>query len=344
VTNRDQGKYDEVKRWEGYFSQWTNLKPVVGQTLKQAIWKKNKATLWYYPSPHKRFNTPLYLIYSLVNQPYILDLGPNMSMIEAFGKEGYDVYLIDFGIPGYEDKNMTLDDHFSLYIHPGAKKTIAHAKAEAITVIGFCLGGTLAAIYAASAEEPIQNLVLLTAPVDFSQMPVLDKWAEAIKNGTLNAEPIIDTMGLIPASAMRAGMRLVTSPVYFSPQASLLQKSYDDAYVERWRRFNMWADDHIPMPGATLKQLLHDFGKENKLMNNTLKINNKHVSLKNIKANTLTVSFTQDRLVPDYQIKAIMKYIASKDKTYLSINGGHASSALSGKIPDYLSNWLKERS
>lgn len=346
MANHDKYKLEleEAKRWKGFLSQWDDQKPKVGQTPKEAIWRKNKATLWFYPSPNKQYKTPLYLIYSLINEPYILDLGPNMSMIEAFGKEGYEVYLIDFGIPGYEDKDMTLDDYFTSYIQPGAKRALSHSKAQALTVMGFCLGGTLAAIYAAIADEPIKNLVLLTTPVDFSNVPVLDKWAEALKDGSLDLEPAIDALGLIPASAIWAGMRLVTSPIYISPQASLLQKSYDDNFVERWRRFNMWAEGHIPLPGATLKQLINDLGKENKLINNKLKINNKHASLKNIKANLLSISTTYDRLVPEEQIKPIMKHVSSKDKTHLSIEGGHASIALTGKIPDYLSSWLKERS
>lgn len=344
----NQAQYElvehELKRWRGYNRQWSEKLPEIGQTPKEAIWKKNKATLWYYPSPNKRFSIPLYLIYSLVNQPNILDLGPNMSMIEAFGKEGYDVYLIDFGIPGYEDKDMNLDDYFSYYIEPASERVLAHSNAKEITVIGFCLGGTLATMYAAITKVPIKNLVLLATPVDFSQTPVFDEWAKAIKDGSFNMEEIIDAMGLIPAQAIKAGMRLITSPLYFSPQATLLQKSYDDSHVERWRRINMWAEGHIPLPGATLKQLLNDLGKENKLIQNKQMINNKKASLKNIKANLLTVATVYDRLVPVEQIKPIMNHISSKDKTYLEVQGGHASLALSGTIPDYLSKWLAKRS
>ncbi|MDQ0232724.1 alpha/beta fold hydrolase [Metabacillus malikii] len=338
LTNR------EIKRWQGYFSQWTEEPPQVGLTPKQAIWQKNKATLWYYPTPNKRFHTPIYIIYSFVNKPTLLDLGPNMSLIESFGKEGYDVYLIDFGIPGYEDKDMKLDDYISSYVQPGAKRALHHSNADGLTIIGFCLGGTLATIYTAIADEPIKNLILLATPIDFSTIPFLENWAQAIKDGTFDVAEMIDVVGLVPASAMGVGMRIITSPLYYSPQAALLQKSYDDTHVDRWRRLNMWSEEHIPLPGATLKQLIYEIGMENKLIKNKLVINNKRVSLKNIKANLYALSTTYDRLVPPEQLKPIMSKVSSRDKKFLEVDGGHANLALRGEIPDYFAEWLNPRS
>lgn len=78
--------------------------------------------------------------------------------------------------------------------------------------MGFCLGGTFAAIYAAIADEPVKNLVLSVAPVDFSIVPVFDKWADELRNGEGSLETTFDAWGLIPAFAIKSGMRLFTSP------------------------------------------------------------------------------------------------------------------------------------
>jgi len=46
-----------------------------------------------------------------MNRPTILDLRPGHSFIEYMVARGYDVYLLDWGIPGLEDKDLKFDDY-----------------------------------------------------------------------------------------------------------------------------------------------------------------------------------------------------------------------------------------
>src|SRR5215472_3300119 len=88
-----------------------------GQTPKEVIWTKNKAQLYHYkPVCEKRFSVPILLIYALINRAYILDLMPGNSLVEYLVSQGFDVYLIDWGIPGEEDKNLTFENYILDYI------------------------------------------------------------------------------------------------------------------------------------------------------------------------------------------------------------------------------------
>lgn len=334
----------EKERWNGFFSAILSVPPESGLTPKKAIWKKNKATLWYYPAKQKKYHIPIFLIYSLVNQPFILDLGPGSSTIEAFGNEGFDVYLIDFGVPGYEDKDLTLTDYITGYIQKGVQRALRHSMAKEVTIIGYCLGGTLAAMYTAIAEEPVKNLILTVAPMDFSTFPIFDKWLLAIQNRHVDFDRLLDAIGLVPASFIEAGVRVLTSPLYFSHYLSLLNRSYDEDYVDHWRRFNHWTKNHIPFPGASLKQFINDMLKGNKLIQGGIHINGKSVHLRNIHANMLVVSSKYDRLVPDDLVYPVMDFVSSEDKTYISLEGGHTGISLKDGVPTYLRNWLHERS
>ena len=334
----------ERERWKGFISIFQSPQPKTGQTSRAAVWKKNKATLWYYPSPQKKYKIPLVLIYSMVNQPFILDLAPGSSMIEGFLNEGFDVYLIDFGIPGYEDKDLTINDYITNYIQRGVQRVLAHSEAEGVTIIGYCLGGTLAAMYAAIADEPIKNLILMVAPFDFSGFPILTNWFKAVKAGRVKIDPLLDTIGLVPASFVETGVRIITSPLYFSPYLSLLNRAYDKKYVERWRQFNQWTKSHIPFPSGAVKQMVEDFVIENKLINGGIQIGNKKSNLHSITQNLLVISSKYDRLVPENLVYPIMDLVSSIDKTYVSLEGGHAGISLKGGLPSYLKDWLYERS
>lgn len=325
-------------------SLWNKDDLKIGQTPRTAIWKRNKATLWYYRAPVKKHNTPLFLVYSLVNQAYILDLGPGTSMIEGFTEQGYDVYMLDFGIPGYEDKHLTLSHYVIDYIQTGVQRAIRHSSADEITIIGYCLGGTLAIMYAALASEPIKNLVLFAPPVDFSKVPSMDNWHKALKQGDLEVDDLIDEYGVVPARAMEAFFRIITGPVNVSPYLALLGRSNDKKYIERWKRFDKWVKDHVPFAGTALKELIHELVIDNKLIKNKLVIRKQKVNLKKIKANLFVISTEGDQLIPQEMIRPLMDKVGSKDKTYLNVKGGHVTLAIKGGIPDFLAEWLESRS
>ena len=82
-------------------------KAETGQTPKEVIWTKNKAQLYHYVSPlEKRFPVPILLVYALINRPYVLDLMPGNSLVEYLVGKGFDVYMLDWGTAGDEDKEQ----------------------------------------------------------------------------------------------------------------------------------------------------------------------------------------------------------------------------------------------
>lgn len=334
----------EKARWSSLFRALTDGASITAATPRQALWKRNKATLWYYPAPVKKYHTPLYLIYSLVNQPTILDLMPNTSLIGALTNAGYEVYLIDFGIPRYEDRDMTIDDYVLKYIQPGARIALKHSNSDNISVIGFCLGGTLAAIYAAIANEPIENLILFVTPVDFSYVPKFDLLHQAIKDETINLSPLIDGLGIIPAAFIQYGVRLITSPVYISPYLSLLEKGHNKDYAHKWSLFNQWTKEHIAFPGAALKQIVNDLIIHNKLMTGKYKIGGEPARLQQISANLLVIASTNDELVPLEQALPMMTLARSQDKELILLPNGHTGIASGAGLPIDFFRWLAKRS
>lgn len=316
-----------------------------GVTPRESIWKKNKATLWYYKAPEKRYNIPIFIIYSLINQPFILDLQTGGSTIEALVQRGFDVYMIDYGKPGLEDKDMNLGDYITYYIQPGMKVALNHSRAEEMTIIGYCLGGTLAAIYASIAEEPIKNLILFVTPVDFETPAYFDKWVKALRQGEIDSFRYAEELGIIPASNVEAGIRMITSPIYLTPYLSLLLNGRDKAYVDKWLRFNTWTKGHIPLTSGVAKQMTEDLTKENKVIRNLMEVNGKKAILSNITANLLVVGTEGDRLVPLDHILPIMEKVSSVDKQTHILKGGHTGTSVrNGKLPAYLDHWLDERS
>ncbi|MDP9348376.1 MAG: class III poly(R)-hydroxyalkanoic acid synthase subunit PhaC, partial [Gemmatimonadota bacterium] len=107
------------------FWQITTTRAPIGQTPKQAIWTLGNATLYRYEPvlpPEQRHPVPLLLVFAIMNRPSIFDLRPGHSFVEYMVGRGYDVYLLDWGIPGPEDRNLKLDDYALEYLPRAIRK------------------------------------------------------------------------------------------------------------------------------------------------------------------------------------------------------------------------------
>ena len=107
AAQRAYGRYVE-----GVKTIMDSLDVPVGLTPKEVVWTLNKATLYrYVPTrpAEERHPIPLVLVYALINRPFIFDLAPGRSFVKYMVDEGFDMYLLDWGAPGPEDKNTTFD-------------------------------------------------------------------------------------------------------------------------------------------------------------------------------------------------------------------------------------------
>ena len=54
---------------------------------------------------------PLLIVFSLVSRSYILDLTPGNSFVEHLRDDGFDVFLLDWGVPDERDADNGLEDY-----------------------------------------------------------------------------------------------------------------------------------------------------------------------------------------------------------------------------------------
>ena len=116
----------------------------VGATPKDLVWELNKTRLYRYRLPQpRRHATPLLLVYALINKPFIFDLLPGRSFVEYLLGQGFEVYLLDWGTPGSEDSGTTFTDYVTEYLRRAVRRVLRVSGASAISLLGYCVGGTL---------------------------------------------------------------------------------------------------------------------------------------------------------------------------------------------------------
>jgi polyhydroxyalkanoate synthase subunit PhaC len=324
----------------------------VAQTPKQVIWTLNKAKLYRYipvVPAEQRHKVPLLLVFALMNRPYILDLRPGHSFIEYMVKQGYDVYLLDWGAPGPEDKEMKFDDYVLDYLPRAMRKLKAVSGSEEFSMLGWCIGAILSTIYAALRPDGgLKNLLLLTAPLDFTdkQAGGFVRW---VNDQYFDPDKIIDAFGNVPGELIDYGAKAL-KPVenYIGSYLTLWDNLDDPRIVQSWHAMNTWVTELIPMAGATYRQLIQELYRENRLIQGKLIIRGEQVDLSRIRANLLNVIALADHISPPCQSESIMTKVSSQDQLLLKVKGGHigmmaGSGALKSTWPQ-IEAWLAARS
>jgi polyhydroxyalkanoate synthase len=328
------------------------IKAAIAQTPKEQVWALNKARLYHYipvVPPEERYRLPLLLVFALMNRPTILDLRPGYSFVEYMVGRGYDVYLLDWGVPGMEDKELKFDDYALEYMPRAIRKMKAISGCEEFSMLGWCIGAILTTIYAAMRpDDGLRNLLLLTAPLDFSKRDKLTfaRWTD---EKYFDVDRILAVFGNMPGEMIDYGAKALR-PVenYLGSYLKLWDNVDNPRAVEAWHAMNTWVTDILPMAGGAYRQLIVDLYRNDRLMKGEWKIRGKVVDLKRLRANLLDVIAEGDHLTPPCQSEAILGKISSKDTEIFRVAGGHigimAGSGASKHTWPHIDGWLAARS
>jgi polyhydroxyalkanoate synthase len=342
-----QGRYAE-----GVKVVVDSLDVPVGLTPKELVWSLNKARLYrYIPTrpAEERHPIPLLLVYALINKPFIFDLAPGRSFVEYMVDEGFDVYLLDWGSPGPEDQSITFDDYVTEYLSRAVRKVVRHSAAKEISMLGYCLGATLTTVYAALyPDAPISNLILLTAPLDFSSSPEgsMAMWLEEER---LDVDRMVGVFGNVPGELIRFWAKLLKPAENFVGAYVNVWKNLDDEQaVQGWQAINRWVEDVIPFAGSAFRQFVLDYVRANQLIKGEHQVKGQRVDLSNIRAPLLNLVAKYDHIVAQSQAESIMSLISSEDKELRVIPSTHVGIMASGraryKLWPELVGWLAPRS
>ncbi len=324
----------------------------VAQTPKTVVWTLNKAKLYHYVPvlpPEQRHKLPLFLVFAIMNRPHVLDLRPGHSFVEYMLKHGHDVYLLDWGIPGPEDCNIDFTDYTLEYLPRALRKLKSVSGSDRFNMLGWCLGALISTMYASlRPDDGLQNLVLLTAPLDFTDKTAggFIRWTST---QTFNPDRIVETFGNVPGEMIDYGAKALKPVENFVRNYVNLWDNLDNPkVVEAWHAMNTWVRDIIPMAGGAYRQLINEFFKENRLMEGKLVLRGERVDLSRLRANVLNVIAEADHITPSCQSEGVMPKISSPDKEVFRVKGGHigimAGSGAERTTWPHIEQWLAARS
>ena len=236
-------------------------RPGVGLTPKDVVWQRDRAQLWRYRNDRINWSPPIFLVASLVNRSYVLDLLPGNSFIEQLRDAGLRCLPARLGcsptrpaIPATRWRTTWTPSTAAL------ARACKVSGARHLNLVGYCFGGVLVLLSAAHHPGlPVRSLATMATPADFTQMP----FAEL---SGIEVNSVVDDTGNAPATVIRQAFRLLTPTADAVQYADLLEHLWNDDYLVVYQAMTRCINDQVPFPVAAARQVSEMIVRENGMM------------------------------------------------------------------------------
>jgi len=317
-----------------------------GTTPRDVVWTHRKVTLYRYRSSQREHAVPVLLVFALINRPTIFDLRPGNSFVSFLLEEGFDVFLLDWGEPDDEDADMGLEAYVCDELPWGIRETLRAAEADEVSLLGWCIGGTVCAMHCALTHDTaVRNLVLLTTPIDTTD----SRYGQWVARDSFDVDLVADAYPAIPGRMIDFANKLLKPKTNFWDTYANLWEATREGKARRdaYQPMAKWVADNPPFPSRAYREWITWMYKENRLVRGRMRLRGRRVDLRAIDQNLLVVTAGADHIAPPPGTAPIFDFVSSEDVTHFDRPGGHiglmAGSRAREEIWPDLAGWLAER-
>lgn len=281
----------------------------------------------------------------MINRHYVMDLMPGRSLVEHLVEQGLDVYLLDWGRPREEDQFVDFDSVIIDQLGGAVERVCRHAGVEGVSLLGYCMGGTMAAIYCALAPERISNLINLAGPIDFSKGDAIFKWTD---ERWFKPDLLVDALGNLPAALMQSSFSWLAPTASANKVLALIDRGGDERFLRGFFAVETWTNDNVAFPGAAYRKYIKDLFQQNLLIQGEYRVRGQRVDLGRISCPVLVLTASKDHIVPTATSTPLVELCGAEDRTARELPGGHVGIMVGSGVGKHLwpqtDQWLLPRS
>ena len=275
----------------------------------------------YTPTTPDVYAEPILIVPAWIMKYYILDLSPNNSMAKYLVDKGHTVFMISWKNPTSEDRNLSLTDYVKLGVMDAIDTINQIIPMKKIHAVGYCIGGTLlmiaAATMAKNIDDRLKTMTLFAAQADFKDAGELLLFID--ENQISYLEDIMWEKGYLDGSQMAGAFSMLRS---IDLIWSRVIRDYLLGQRQPVNDLMAWDYDTTRMPYKMHTQYLRDLFLNNDLVEGRYKIDDQMISLSDIKIPIFVVSTLKDHVAPWKSVYKI-HYFTDTDITYVLTNAGH---------------------
>lgn len=317
---------DDFKRYQFYEPPEGSENFIIGKNVAvthgKVIYRNNLMELIQYkPLTEDVYAEPVLITPAWIMKYYILDLTPKHSLVKYLVKRGHTVFMISWKNPTKKDRHMGMEDYLNLGIMDALNVVQAVVPKRKIHLVGYCLGGTLAAIATAALERDndkrLATMTLFAAQTDFTEPGELGLFIDESQIAFL--ENLMLENGYLDTHQMAGAFQLLRSN-------DLIWSRLVHDYLLGKRKpltdLMAWNADATRLPYRMHSQYLRNLFLNNDLAEGHYIVKDKPIALADIDVPIFVVATERDHVSPWHSVFKI-NLLTIGDVTFALTSGGH---------------------
>ena len=281
----------------------------------------------YAPQTKETHPDPILFIPAWIMKYYVLDLSPHNSMVKYLVAQGFTVFMISWCNPTAEQAELSLEDYRKRGVLAAMDEINKIMPDRKIHANGYCLGGTLLAIAAATmardGDDRLASVTLMAAQVDFLEAGELLLFVD--ESQVAFVEDMMWEQGYLDRPQMtRTFASIRAEDLIYTRAVNRYFLGKDDLPSD----LLVWNGDTTRMPARMHSEYLRGLFLENRLSAGRFAVEGRVIALKDIDLPMFVIATETDHIAPWRSVYKT-KLFTDCDLTFVLTNGGHNGGILS---------------
>ncbi|MFT6559461.1 alpha/beta fold hydrolase [Sneathiella sp.] len=248
-------------------------------------------------APKAPLGSPVvFIVPSLVNRDYILDLMEGRSFVRALAAAGLRPILVSWGAPGTSEQSYNIEDYLLKQLLPAFDMVCEANPGQTIHMLGYCMGGTLAVAAAQLRQSALSSLITLASPWNFHAD--LGAAAKMFLSQKMLWSSVVEQQGNMPVDILQSFFASLDPNLCLKKFGLFNRMDMDSQKAREFVAIEDWLNDGVPLARRAAMDCFTDWYTDNRPYRGKWTVDGQTINPEKLNIPVMIAVPKSDRIVP----------------------------------------------